>query len=213
MGTHTRILIKQISYKGRITMMSKEIKELVCIANELDDRGLMSEADKLDEYLAQSIDSDQALLNLIEKYESGEVASDDEGPEAKFLDPVIWAVIASWAGPLVAWLGTEIWDSFVGFLKDRAIDKAMRYLAARIFERYVEDPDSRVWGEDSKLFKAVKSLRPNKEMLSKLNEEQKIAFVENVLEKIQSDYAKPFSINVDDIMIEMFPELFSEDAA
>jgi len=194
-------------------MMSKEIKELVCIANELDDRGLMSEADKLDEYLTQSIDSDQALLNLIEKYESGEVASDDEGPEAKFLDPVIWAVIVSLGGQIAAWLGKEIWKVFVGYLRSRSIDYAMRYLATKIFERYVEDPDSRVWGEGLKIFGTVKNLRPNKEMLSKLNEEQKMAFVENVLEKIQSDYAKPFSINVDDIMIEMFPELFSEDAA
>ena len=163
-------------------MTRKEIKELVCIANELDDRGLVREADKIDEYLGQEADPDQALLNLIERYESEETAEGD-GPESKFfLDPIVLPVIASMGGPIVAWLGKEIWDSFTGFLKDKAIDKAMRYLAGRIFERYVQDPDSRVWGEDSRIFKTIKNLRPNKDMLNKLNEEQKMAFVENVLE-------------------------------
>ena len=181
-------------------------KQLEQILNEELDNVLNRFSKDYGSYGQQESPEEEAMFTLVDS------TTEPEGSVTKFGVGIEWAVIAPALKLIAVWLGVQFSDMFVDYIKERGMDYALRKLAIRIFTKYMEDPDRRLWGENTKLLRRLQGLRPKRDMLERLDEQQKDSFITEVTRLIELDTTEPFDIDTNKILEEMFPEIFAAAA-
>jgi len=182
--------------------MNYKLRKLAIALKDLGHEEEAEETEELFKTLNDKAEIEDAFLKLIDR--------PSESNQIKMIG-IEWGFVFLAAKALALWFGKELMDTFIDYIKKRGINYAMKWLASNIFMKYVEDPDKELWGENIRLLEKMQNLKPNKDNLNKLSDEQRKAYISEVIKIIESDSTKPFDVNANDIMETMFSEIFAKE--